>query len=110
MKVKVIDLVTALIIAVATTLLLKISLIFTLPLFILLFALFDSTINLLKRTKTKESKRMLFVSICGMACILSLSNLFTGMLYTIVSYLLFCFGIIGLIVSLIFFIPKGDAQ
>ena len=108
MKSKIAFMVLAFVVALLTTLLTRAPIVLILPLFVLLFALFDSIRNVLNKKNVKESKQLIFVSSCGLACLLSFTTIFNNNIYKMISFIFFCVGILGLLLSLMFFTTKGE--
>lgn len=110
MKNKITLIVLAFVVALLTTLLTRAPIVLMLPLFVSFFALFDSIRNVLNKKNVKESKQLILVSSCGLACLLSLTTIFNNTSYKLFSYIIFCLGFLGLLFSLMFFTTKGEAK
>lgn len=108
MKSKIIFLVLAFVVALYATLLTRAPFVLILPLFVTFYALFDSLRNVFNKKNVEESKQLIFVSSCGLACLLSLTTIFNDNGYKLFSYIIFCLGFLGLLGSLMLFTSQGE--
>lgn len=108
MKTKIAISILSLIVAISLTLFLSAPLLLILPLFTLYYAFIDSVIKLIQKKKVKESKQLVFISVCGLAALLSISTIFSDIGYNHLIYIIFCLGTLGLIISLMTFNKKGE--
>jgi len=100
MKNKVSVSILAFIIALLLTISVNAPAILILPLFVLSYALLESIYNTLNHNKAHESKQIIFISICGLVSLLSLVFGITQNGYKLITYIMLCLGLIGLLISL----------
>ena len=100
MKKKIGYVILAFIIALLLTVSSNAPVILILPLFILSYALLESIYNTLKHNKAKESRQIIFISLCGLVSLISFVVGITKSGYELITYILFCLGLIGLLISL----------